>query len=212
MIDLNISIILYDPLYGQYRFVSWSFFYSLPAAGAEIQLLYHMRVSKYRELSTCLFHTILSAVSYTHLDVYKRQLVESVFGKADHIVEYFLGYRLRYAVAYAACYLHIAVLVGLAVDEIFFFFQHDIHFFLGHGPAHQVGTAVAVAAQIPYLSLIHILTSLTGSAKRQSVSAAKKPRLCHSRVRQCLITVRQQLSFHPWLFRLLRPLKTHCSG
>ena len=77
-------------------------------------------------------------------------LVESVFGKADHIVEYFLGYRLRYAVAYAACYLHIAVLVGLAVDEIFFFFQHDIHFFLGHGPAHQVGTAVAVAAQIPY--------------------------------------------------------------
>ena len=44
------------------------------------------------------------------------------------------------------------------MDEIFLFLQHDVHLLLGHGAAHQVGTAVAVTAQITdnlhYLFLI----------------------------------------------------------
>ena len=45
------------------------------------------------------------------------------------------------------------------MDEVFLFLQHDVHLLLGHGAAHQVGTAVAVASQITHylhnLLLIH---------------------------------------------------------
>ena len=86
-------------------------------------------------------------------------LIESILGEADHIVEYFLSRRFRYAVSHASCDLHVAFFIRLAVNEILFFFQHDAHLFLGHGSAHKIRTAVTVAAQVSdylhYLFLIY---------------------------------------------------------
>ena len=38
--------------------------------------------------------------------------------------------------------LHIAVIIGLAMDKVLFFLQHNVHLFLTHGTAHQVGTSI----------------------------------------------------------------------
>ena len=87
------------------------------------------------------------------------RLVKSVLGKAYHVVEYFFGSLLRNSVANTSRDFHIAFIINLAVNEILFFLEHDIHLFLGHGTAHQIGTAIAVAAQVTYnlhnLLLIH---------------------------------------------------------
>ena len=76
------------------------------------------------------------------------RLVEGILSKADHVVKYFLGSMLRNTIANTARNFHISFLIGFAVNEVFLFLQHYIHLFLGHGTAHQVGTAVAVAAQV----------------------------------------------------------------
>ena len=76
------------------------------------------------------------------------RLVEGILSKADHVVKYFLGSMLRNTIANAARDFHISFLIGFTVDKVLLFLQHYIHLFLGHSTTHQVGTTVAVAAQV----------------------------------------------------------------
>ena len=55
---------------------------------------------------------------------------------------------LRNTIANAARDFHISFLIGFTVDKVLLFLQHYIHLFLGHSTTHQVGTTVAVAAQV----------------------------------------------------------------
>ena len=45
------------------------------------------------------------------------------------------------------------------MDKILFFLQHNIHLFLTHSTAHQVGTSIGITAQIAHdlhdLLLVH---------------------------------------------------------
>ena len=74
--------------------------------------------------------------------------IEGVGGEGNHFVVDFIGDVLRHAVAHTAGDRHPAVLIGQAVDKDFPLLVHDFMFFLGHGPAHQVAAAVAVARQV----------------------------------------------------------------
>ena len=65
-------------------------------------------------------------------------LVESVFGECDHLIEYLLCRFMRHPVPHTASYLDIAVIIQLAVYEIFLLLQHDVHFLFAHGASYQV--------------------------------------------------------------------------
>ena len=86
-------------------------------------------------------------------------LVECVFREAYHLVEDLLCGIFRHTVSHTSCDLHIAVIIGLAMDKVLFFLQHNVHLFLTHGTAHQVGTSIGITAQIAHdlhdLLLIH---------------------------------------------------------
>ena len=78
------------------------------------------------------------------------RLVERVLREADHIIEDGLRSRAADTVTDTARDFDLAVFVQLAVDEIFFFLQHDGHLLFRHRAAYQIGAAVAVACEIAH--------------------------------------------------------------
>ena len=64
------------------------------------------------------------------------RLVERILREADHIIEDGLRGLAADPVTDAARDFDLTVFVQLAVDEIFFFLQHDGHLLFGHRAAH----------------------------------------------------------------------------
>ena len=95
------------------------------------------------------------------------RFIESVRSEGDHIFEDRFGCSCRNSVSGAARDLYTSIVRGLAVYEVFLFFEHHVHLLFAHSAAHQVGTAKRIASEVTHYlhHLLLIYQAAIGDAK-----------------------------------------------